>query len=154
MCNSWRSCVYLLEISSPLRFTRAVHIWSMLSILGNKLLGTVCEIILYTLRRLIAPSTWIQTLAMRRVRVTCSFVNWHCLSVNAGKTKRTFRSSSKSLIVKPRILITSSPARKWWRNPEFCVMNLSLHFPPLASEMNTTIPDGAVATRYFTVLLA
>ena len=36
-----RHCVYLLEINSPLRFTRAAQMLSMLSILGIKLIGTV-----------------------------------------------------------------------------------------------------------------
>ncbi len=89
----------MLEISSPLRFARAAQILSILSNSETKLIGNVCERILYTFSRLIARSMWMRAWAMRRVWVTSSLVSWHCLHVNAGITKFTLRSSNKSLKV-------------------------------------------------------
>lgn len=55
------------------------------------------------------------------------------------------------VMVKPLSAITSSPGRRYSRNPEFAVMNLSLHLPPYAGEMNMISPHGAIETRYLMV---
>ena len=47
---------------------------------------------------------------------------------------------------------TSSPGQRYSRNPELAAINLSLHLPPYAGEMNIIKPHGAIAMRNLIVL--
>ena len=90
--------------------------------------------------------------AMRLMLVVSSSDKGRPLLVKAGRTSLTLRSNRRSWITNPRSAITSSPGRRYSRNPELAVMNLPLHLPPYAGEMNIIRPHGAIAMRNLIVL--
>ena len=139
---------------SPCMLTRAAQILRTLSILCVRLMGTVWESIFEHLVSFDnSLNMYTYTLAILLVIVTSLSDSWPPFWVKAGMARFTFLSYSRSQMVKPLSSITSSPGLRYSRKPEFWVMNLSLHLPSYAGEINIMSPHGAMATKYLRVLL-
>ncbi len=90
-------------------------------------------------------SAWNHTLEMRLALVVSSSKSCMPLLVNTGMTSFTLIIDSEA----SASAMTSTSGRRYSRNPEFAVMNLSLHFPPYADEMNMISPHSATDTRFW-----